>query len=299
MPLTAWRSSGTSSCSWRIPARLTSNPPSIRVRPTWPVARSSRRSGVPRSGGAKPCASRPRTRWILALGLLRGATRRGALGAVCIPLNVVGRSIGVLHVAAREGALPSNSQIVALESIAEQTSARIGIVRVMEQSHLQAATDPLTGLLNRRSLENQTHELVRTKQQFAIAMGDLDHFKNLYDTHGHDAGDRALRIFARTLRSALRGDDIISRYGGEEFVIVFPGLTALDASNALERVREALVLALASGSIPPFTSSYGVADTRDADSLEELLRLADTALFHAKRQGRNRVVIDQSATSML
>ena len=220
---------------------------------------------------------------------------QASLAAVCIPLNVVGRSIGVLHLATYESSAPRRHKVVALESVAEQSSARIGMVRVMAQTHLQAATDPLTGLLNRRSLENQTRDLLRGGARFAVAMGDLDHFKTLNDTHGHDAGDRALRVFARTLQGALRNDDIVCRYGGEEFVIVFPGLTAKEASKALERVREALVLTIASGSIPPFTASFGVADSVDATGFEELVRVADTALFQAKRQGRNRVVIDQSA----
>ena len=218
-----------------------------------------------------------------------------SLAAVCIPLNVVGRSIGVLHLATYESSALRRHEVVALESVAEQSSARIGMVRVMAQTHLQAATDPLTGLLNRRSLENQTRDLLRGSERFAVAMGDLDHFKTLNDTHGHDAGDRALRVFARTLQGALRNDDIICRYGGEEFVIVFPGLTAKEASKALERVREALILAIASGSIPPFTASFGVADSVDATGFEDLVQVADAALFQAKRQGRDRVVIDQPA----
>jgi diguanylate cyclase (GGDEF)-like protein len=221
----------------------------------------------------------------------------GELAAACIPLNIVGRSIGVLHVATPVSRRLKESQVAALESVAEEASVRFGIIRVMEATHLQAATDPLTGLLNRRSLENKAHDLLRSGDQFAVAMGDLDHFKNLNDTHGHDAGDRALRAFARTLRGALRGDDIVSRYGGEEFVIVFPGLSARDAAGALERVREALALAVTEGSVPPFTASFGVADSRDASSLEELLRVADTALFQAKRQGRNRVVLDRATTT--
>lgn len=218
------------------------------------------------------------------------------LGAVCIPLTVIGRAIGVLHVATRAADLPSPSEVRDLEAIAERSGARIGMLRVMEQTHLQAATDPLTGLLNRRSLENKLHDLMHSGRSFAVAMGDLDHFKILNDTHGHNAGDRALRVFASTVRSALRTDDLISRYGGEEFVFVFPGLTPQEAGSALERVREALALAVNSGTVQPFTSSFGVAGSGDADGIEELLRLADTALFQAKRQGRNRVVIDRSAS---
>jgi diguanylate cyclase (GGDEF)-like protein len=221
----------------------------------------------------------------------------GAAGAaLCIPLTVVGRSIGVLHVATAQSGPPNAVQARHLESIAERAGARIGMLRVMEQTYLQAATDPLTGLLNRRSLENKIHELLRGQQQFAVAMGDLDNFKMLNDTHGHDAGDRALRVFARTVRTALRGDDLVSRYGGEEFVLVFPGLSATGAARALERVREALALAVGAGTAPPFTASFGVAASADANGLEELLRLADAALFQAKRQGRNRVVVDQSAS---
>jgi diguanylate cyclase (GGDEF)-like protein len=232
--------------------------------------------------------------WLINRAKQAGDTQ--SLGAVCIPLTVVGRSIGVLHVATSASDLPSASKVRDLESIAERSGARIGMLRVMEQTHLQAATDPLTGLLNRRSLENKVHELLRGHRPFAVAMGDLDHFKKLNDTYGHNAGDRALRVFASTVRGALRTDDLISRYGGEEFVLVFPGLTPNEAASALERVREALALAVNSGAVQPFTASFGVAGSTDADGIEELLRLADTALFQAKRQGRNRVVIDRSST---
>jgi len=162
----------------------------------------------------------------------------------------------------------------------------------MAATHLQAATDPLTGLLNRRSFENQVQELLRTNRPFSLSMGDLDHFKALNDTHGHDAGDRALRLFARTMRTVLRSDDLVCRYGGEEFAIVFPGCSTAEAADALARVQEQLLVTLAGGAVPGFTASFGVAHSTDAPSLEELCRVADTALFRAKREGRNRVVVD-------
>jgi diguanylate cyclase (GGDEF)-like protein len=216
----------------------------------------------------------------------------GDRAAVCVPVSVAGRSIGVLHSTVPATAPPADGEVVRLEAIASQAGARIGLLRVMESTHLQAATDPLTGLLNRRSFENQVQERLHLGAPFAIAMADLDHFKQVNDTHGHDAGDRALRLFARILKTSLRGEDLVSRFGGEEFVVALPGLSIEDAARALTRVQEDLVLALTGGTVPPFTASFGLTHSDNADNLEELCRAADTALFRAKRGGRNRICLD-------
>jgi GGDEF domain-containing protein len=149
----------------------------------------------------------------------------GDRSAACVPVSVGGRSIGVLHATANPADPPTELEVSRLEALATQAGARLGMLRVMEATHLQAATDPLTGLLNRRSFENRVQELIRRRKPFTLAMGDLDHFKVLNDTHGHDAGDRALRLFSRTLHDAVRSEDLVCRYGGEEFVIAFPGLS--------------------------------------------------------------------------
>jgi diguanylate cyclase (GGDEF)-like protein len=214
----------------------------------------------------------------------------GICSAACVPVSVAGRSIGVLHATAPPGEQPDGLEVARLEALATQAGSRIGLLRVMEATSLQAATDPLTGLLNRRSFENRVQELLHRQRPFALAMGDLDHFKRLNDTHGHDAGDRALRLFARTVRNALRGQDLICRYGGEEFIIAFPDLTVPDTMNVLQRVQEELVLALMSGTVPSFTASFGVAHSDEGATMAELFQAADTALFRAKRDGRNRVV---------
>jgi diguanylate cyclase (GGDEF)-like protein len=213
--------------------------------------------------------------------------------AVCIPVSTIGRSIGVLHTVGPVGTLPDPSGIAQLEAIAEQIGGRIGTIRVMEKTHLQAATDPLTGLLNRRSLENQAKDLLHRGIPFSLAMGDLDHFKKLNDTHGHDVGDRALRQFARVMRTVLRSEDLVSRYGGEEFVLIFPGQEAPAAAAALVRVQENLLLSSVAGAVPPFTVTFGVAHSDEAGSLEELVRIADASLFRGKREGRNRVIWEQ------
>jgi diguanylate cyclase (GGDEF)-like protein len=205
---------------------------------------------------------------------------------------VGGRSIGVLHAATDPSQRPTAADANVLEAVATEVGGRLGMLRVMEAIHLQAATDPLTGLLNRRSFENRAQDLIRRQVPFALAMGDLDHFKKLNDTHGHDAGDRALRAFSQTLRASLRGEDLVCRYGGEEFVILFPQSSATVAAAALGRVQQELLVSVAGGAVAPFTVSFGVTNFEQDQSLEEVCRVADAALFRAKREGRNRVVID-------
>jgi diguanylate cyclase (GGDEF)-like protein len=218
----------------------------------------------------------------------------GPCSATCVPVNVAGRSIGVLHAVGPPEQPLGPEQVARLEALAGQGGTRIGMLRVMQRTSLQAATDSLTGLLNRRTLENRAYELLQRGEPFALAMGDLDHFKRLNDTHGHEAGDRALRLFARTLRSSVRSEDLVCRFGGEEFVVIFPRLAAAEASDALRRTQEELLVAIAKGNVPAFTVSYGVTDSHQAGTLEELLRVADLHLFQAKREGRNRIVLDRA-----
>jgi diguanylate cyclase (GGDEF)-like protein len=190
-----------------------------------------------------------------------------------------------------------STEVAALEGIAVRSGTRLGLLRAMSQSQLQADTDPLTGLLNRRAMENCIREMRTEQSLFAVVMADLDHIKELNDTYGHDTGDRALRIFARVLRSAVRDADIVARYGGEEFTIVLPGADVVRAAPVLHRLQERLIDALADARVPPFTVSLGLVDSTSADDLSELLTLADQALMQAKADGRDRIVIwDPSIT---
>ena len=102
-----------------------------------------------------------------------------------------------------------------IETVAHQSGQRVGMLRATAQTQLQASTDPLTGLYNRRSMENSVRQLVQDQVPFAVSICDLDHFKALNDTYGHDTGDRALRVFSRTLRNTVRAGDLVSRHGGE------------------------------------------------------------------------------------
>ena len=165
----------------------------------------------------------------------------------------------------------------------------------MAETQLQASTDTLTGLLNRRAFSEQVASLPQHLHPIAVAMADLDHFKTLNDTYGHETGDRALRLFARVLRDSLRGSDVVSRYGGEEFAIAFPDCSALDAVRALHTVRAQLDAAITVGGLPKFTASFGITDAEPGEELTTVLRRADGALMTAKSQGRDRVVLHDAA----
>jgi len=215
----------------------------------------------------------------------------GAVAAVCIPLSFMGRSIGVLHAAGPRSAPATEKQVAQLSSMAQQAASRVGTLRAFRRTQIQASTDSLTGLMNRRSVEEQVHTLTANRQGFAFVLCDLDHFKKLNDTHGHEMGDQALRLFADVLRGCMRGDDMPARWGGEEFVLILAHCDAPQALEAVERLRTALAQALQSGSVPAFTASFGIADTSMSPQLEQLARLADDALYQAKDAGRDRAVI--------
>jgi diguanylate cyclase (GGDEF)-like protein len=154
----------------------------------------------------------------------------------------------------------------------------------------QAATDNLTGLLGHRAF----HEALGlaaadTTQQFTLATIDIDDFKRVNDWHGHPVGDDALCRVADALRSAVRDGDRVFRVGGEEFSVLMPGLSAADALPVAERLRLAVA---AIDFTLPLRISVGLASwPHDARDTDVLIRLADEALYAAKRSGKDRVLI--------
>lgn len=223
----------------------------------------------------------------------------GECSAACGPFSLAGKTVGVLHATGPADIAPSGSEIDYLEITSRRAAERVTMLRAFEKSESQARSDPLTGLLNRRSLETRVRDLQRDETGFAVAYGDLDHFKALNDTHGHDAGDQVLRLFSRVVRDSIRPNDVAARYGGEEFVIVLPDCDTKAATIVLERVRENLALALTTGRVAAFTVSFGLASSADADTFDEVLAVADHALLAAKTGGRNRVVVAVDPTDQI
>ena len=219
--------------------------------------------------------------------------------ATCVPITILGTPTAVLHAVYDEqrDRQELHESVTQLESIGLSFGTRLGMLRAMAQSQLQADTDPLTGLLNRRAMENKIRQLRSDGVPFALAMADLDHFKHLNDTYGHDTGDRALRLFARVMSNAVRDSDLVSRHGGEEFVIVLPGADVTAAAPVLHRVRSSLEESIGAAQVPPFTVSIGLVDSTWSNDLLSLLRSADRALGEAKDQGRDRVIIDHARES--
>ena len=215
----------------------------------------------------------------------------GPISAVCVPVTFMGRVLGVLHASGPVGDQLSTEAVAQLTTLATQSGARIGTVRSFERSQLQASTDGLTGLRNRRTIETELRTLLKSGQHATIVLADLDHFKLLNDTYGHEAGDRALRKFSNLLEAALRDTDLCGRFGGEEFLIVFPDTPPAAAVEVLDRFRARLATTADESGLPGFTASFGIVSSHTDPSLERLLRIADTALYRAKHEGRNRAVV--------
>jgi len=214
--------------------------------------------------------------------------------ALCGPVSIMGRIVGVIHARRTTNTPFPATQLADLETLAKLAGARIGLLRTMSDTQLQAATDSLTGLLNRRSFEQKVTELRDKGTHVSVVMADLDHFKALNDTYGHPIGDRALILFAQTLRSSLRSQDVVGCHGGEEFAVALTDCTASNAQKTLEAVRVRLETALTVAGLPHFTVSFGVVNAGVQEDLPAVLARADAALYTAKREGRDRIVVDHT-----
>lgn len=212
--------------------------------------------------------------------------------------GVDGQAAVVLRNATPQPSLAHLSRDVQ-ERIADvlRSQLALSLRRVLLYRNLQdlARIDPLTGVHRRWYGERRLEELVEGGEVLAVAMVDIDHFKQVNDSFGHAAGDAVLAAVGKALNAGVRGNDLLCRYGGEEFLVIWPDASPAGAHLAAERLRAA-VAALAD--LPTtVTVSIGIACVHQDEAALELVARADRALYHAKANGRNRVVSAEAAAT--
>jgi diguanylate cyclase (GGDEF)-like protein len=219
---------------------------------------------------------------------------------VCLPLTAHGETLGIVSVELPtvEAAALTETRENTLISLGETAAMAISGLNLRQKLESQSIRDGMTGLFNRSfmeiALEREMNRAGRQGKQIAVMMLDIDHFKQFNDTFGHEAGDVVLREVAETMRLGVRSEDIVCRYGGEEFVVILPEITtraAMERAELLRRMVSDLALRYRGQPLRQVTISIGVAMFPEHSELpEELLRTADHALYAAKHKGRNRVV---------
>ena len=215
------------------------------------------------------------------------------------PLFIGGNVLGVLELLGREGDENFSDLHELFQTLAEHLALAVNSAMLFESMEKMANDDALTGIANHRTLQQflqgRLSEANRTDGDIGLMMIDVDHFRSFNEEEGHDVGDMVLRHVAEILRESVRPYDLAARYGGEEFTVVLPGSsidTTLTTAERIRRIVEAMPITTRSGRTRHITVSIGCAN-RPAHAKEApaLIQAADNALFQAKREGRNRVVL--------
>lgn len=224
---------------------------------------------------------------------------------LCLPLTAHGETFGIITVEcpSQEVATLVEMRETALGSLGEMAAMAMAGLHLRQKLESQSIRDGMTGLFNRSfmeiALEREITRANRQGKEVAVMMLDIDHFKQFNDTFGHAAGDVVLREVAECMRLGVRSEDIVCRFGGEEFVVIMPEITtraAFDRAELLRRMVGDLSLRFHGQPLRQITISIGLAMYPDnSDNPEELLRSADHAMYAAKHKGRNRVVAVDSS----
>jgi diguanylate cyclase (GGDEF)-like protein len=188
-------------------------------------------------------------------------------------------------------------------TIGDNISLALANIRLRETLRHQVIHDPLTGLFNRRymdeTLKREIARVRRKKAPLGVIMMDLDHFKRFNDTYGHEAGDSLLETLGKFLETQVRQEDVACRYGGEEFVLILPEASPDVTQKRAEEIRQGvpqLQVSHRGRMLEMITVSLGVASFPEHGATEDdLLRAADDAMYQAKAEGRNRVVVAKSS----
>jgi len=239
--------------------------------------------------------------FLLPIGVVMNALRAGPASIVLC--SVVTAVVFLAASLLDDAGAVTSEPLPMLAVLAMQTGVTIGAVALAgaEISHRGASiVDPLTGLLNRHGLPDRFEELRQqalvTAAPITLVLFDLDHFKLVNDRHGHDVGDRLLRDVAKVVRRTLRTFELVYRMGGEEFLILLPGLAEWEGENVAQQLRLA-INGLESADGAEVTASFGVSGAVGEEiDFERLYRRADQALYEAKRAGRDRVRLSGAVT---
>lgn len=228
---------------------------------------------------------------------LFGNTLRGAAGALNADNSVGTAKIIVEKLILATRQMENRSQ--GLEQRLQESTSEVRALREdIESIRRQVLTDPLTGIANRKCFDEKLREAIAEAAKdgaaLTLLMGDIDHFKNFNDTWGHQTGDQVLRLVARCLTENTKGRDTAARYGGEEFAVILPATTGGDALKVADQIRRSVqtkkVIKRSTGAtLGTITMSIGAAQYRPGEDVSLLIERADTALYAAKRAGRNCV----------
>ncbi len=223
--------------------------------------------------------------------------------AMCVPMMAQGETLGILYLDNAAPQTPSHAKPLTeaeertVKTLTEHLALAVANLNLRETLRTQAIRDPLTGLFNRRyleeSLNREFRRSLRKGSAVAMLMVDIDRFKQVNDSHGHEAGDAVLRELAKVLQAQLRVEDIASRYGGEEFVLILPETEMTSAFECGERVRQAIHamrIQHYGQLLEGVTISIGLACfPQHGDTVDAVMRAADAALYRAKENGRDRL----------
>jgi diguanylate cyclase (GGDEF)-like protein len=224
------------------------------------------------------------------------------VSSLCVPIVAQGNVLGILHLENHAGKEITEAERSLANNLANQIALAMASIKLRDTLRNLSVRDPLTGLFNRRYMEESLQREIGTAQRksrpLALVILDLDHFKNFNDTFGHEAGDMLLREVGTLLARKSRVGDIACRFGGEEFVVIYPEAQpeiVIQLANQLREAIFALQLQHFGRSLGQISASFGLAFfPTHGSTTDELLRAADKALYEAKAAGRNRIEVAKS-----